>query len=123
MEARLNSQKEGEAIKLFLQEQENERYLNFLKRCQKENLRDSMNLLIEQIKPLATKDMDLFKFSEQVMLDYSTIGGTPHLDGGYTVFGEVIEGLEVLDSICNSTTLQNNRPKEDVKIISMTLIK
>ena len=123
MEARLNSQKESEAIKLFLQANGNEQYLNFIKRCQKENLRDSMNLLIEQIMPLATKNMELFKFSDQAILDYSTIGGTPHLDGGYTVFGEVIEGFEVIDSICHTITLQGNRPKEDVKIISMTLIK
>lgn len=123
MEARINAQKEGDAIKMFLQKEENVEYLNFLKKCQKENLRDSMNITIEKIKPFATKEMELFKFSKQAIIDYTTIGGTPHLDGGYTVFGEIIKGLEVVDTICNIDTFQNNRPKEDVKIISMFLIK
>ena len=123
MEARINAQKEGDAIKIFLQKEENSEYLNFLKKCQKENLRDSMNITIEKIKPFATKEMELFKFSKQAMIDYTTIGGTPHLDGGYTVFGEVIKGLDVIDGICSIETFQNNRPKEDVKIISMSLIE
>ncbi|MEN8156429.1 MAG: peptidylprolyl isomerase [Bacteroidota bacterium] len=45
---------------------------------------------------------------------YTTIGGTPHLDGSYTVFGEVVEGLEVVDLIATSPTDSNNRPLEDV---------
>jgi len=47
---------------------------------------------------------------------YKTIGGTPHLDGGYTVFGEVIEGLNIIDSIANVTTQRGDRPVEDVKM-------
>ena len=123
IEARLNSQKEGEALKLFLQKKGNESHLNFLKRCQKENLRDSMNLLIEQLKPLATKNMELFKFTDQAIVDYSNIGGSPHLDGGYTVFGEVVEGLEIIDEICTTPTNQKDRPEKDVKIISLKFIK
>jgi cyclophilin family peptidyl-prolyl cis-trans isomerase len=49
---------------------------------------------------------------------YTTVGGIPHLDGEYTVFGEVVEGLNVIDSICNSPTIPylNNRPVTDVKM-------
>lgn len=57
---------------------------------------------------------------------YKTIGGTPHLDGGYTVFGEVIKGIEVIDAIADVATSRNadrDRPLEDVKIISAKLIK
>ena len=56
------------------------------------------------------------------MNDYLTIGGTPHLDGGYTVFGEVIKGLEIIDEICNAQIGSSERPREDVKIISVQLI-
>jgi len=46
-----------------------------------------------------------------------------HLDGGYTVFGEVIEGLEVIDKIATVKTAPGDRPVEDVKIISVTILK
>jgi cyclophilin family peptidyl-prolyl cis-trans isomerase len=57
---------------------------------------------------------------------YKTIGGTPHLDGGYTVFGEVIKGLNVIDSIASVNTNGRNggdRPINDVRIIKARLIK
>lgn len=47
---------------------------------------------------------------------YKTIGGTPHLDGAYTVFGEVVEGLDVLDKIAATPTGQVDRPIEDIKM-------
>jgi cyclophilin family peptidyl-prolyl cis-trans isomerase len=54
---------------------------------------------------------------------YKTLGGTPSLDSKYTVFGEVIKGLEVIDSIAAVATGERNRPVEDVKIIKASLIK
>ncbi len=57
---------------------------------------------------------------------YKTLGGTPHLDQGYTVFGEVIKGTEVLDKIAaveTSKGADRDRPLQDVKIISMKLVK
>jgi peptidyl-prolyl cis-trans isomerase B (cyclophilin B) len=57
---------------------------------------------------------------------YKTLGGTPHLDQNYTVFGELISGFDVLDKIAavptNKTTAPD-RPETDVKIISASLIK
>jgi len=49
--------------------------------------------------------------------------GTPHLDGAYTVFGEVIDGMNVIDKIANVKTLPGDRPEEDVKIISVTILQ
>lgn len=52
---------------------------------------------------------------------YKTEGGTPHLDGQYTVFGEVISGLEVVDAIQQLATDGNDRPLEDVRILKVYL--
>ena len=56
---------------------------------------------------------------------YKTIGGTPHLDQNYTVFGEVVKGIEVIDTIAAVETSKNpaDRPVKDVRIIRATLIK
>ena len=53
---------------------------------------------------------------------YATLGGTPFLDGDYTVFGEVVEGMEVIDKIAAVQTDGNDRPQEDVKM-KMTVLK
>ena len=74
----------------------------------------------EEIKIL--KEREIATFTEESEEIYTTIGGTPHLDGAYTVFGEVIEGLEVIDLIAASPTDAYDRPLEDV-IYSITLIK
>lgn len=56
------------------------------------------------------------QFSQEQMDVYSTEGGAPHLDGEYTVFGEVVEGLEVIDAIAQLPTDRADRPKEDVRM-------
>ncbi len=51
-----------------------------------------------------------FKLSPEQRNIYKTIGGTPHLDGAYTVFGEVIEGMDIVDRIAAAKTDSNDRP-------------
>ncbi|MET4080553.1 cyclophilin family peptidyl-prolyl cis-trans isomerase [Pedobacter sp. UYP30] len=57
-----------------------------------------------------------FKIPEWQRAVYKTIGGAPHLDRNYTVFGEIISGLNVVDSIANVSTNKNNRPETDVQM-------
>lgn len=57
-----------------------------------------------------------FKLTEEQKKVYTTVGGTPHLDGDYTVFGEVIEGLSVIDSIAAQPKGANDRPVKDIKM-------
>lgn len=60
--------------------------------------------------------------TEEQRQAYTTIGGAPHLDGAYTVFGEVIEGMDIVEKIEKVATDSADRPKEDVKIISMKIL-
>jgi cyclophilin family peptidyl-prolyl cis-trans isomerase len=62
------------------------------------------------------KSQGLYKIPENKLKVYKTIGGTPHLDNAYTVFGEVIEGLEVIDKIAAVENDERNRPLKDIKM-------
>ncbi len=55
-------------------------------------------------------------FTLEQRQSYTTLGGTPYLDNAYSVFGEVIEGLEIVEKIASSPTDQHNRPIADIKI-------
>ncbi len=55
-----------------------------------------------------------FEYSDEMKQTYSTLGGTPHLDGGYTVFGEVIMGIDVVDKIAAVKTGRGDVPVEPV---------
>lgn len=57
------------------------------------------------------------KLTPEMREVYKTVGGTPHLDGQYTVFGEVVSGLDVVDAIQHAATDGNDRPLQDIRII------
>ena len=77
-----------------------------------ENLRQELIRKTEEnVKPVT--------MTEDQIRDYTTIGGTPHLDGQYTVFGEVLEGMETVENIQKAETDGRDRPVEDIRIISI----
>lgn len=63
------------------------------------------------------------KLTPEVREVYKAKGGTPHLDGQYTVFGEVVEGMDVVYNIQYMETDKNDRPLEDVRIVKATVVK
>ena len=63
-----------------------------------------------------SKVSDFSGLTEDQKKVYSTLGGTPHLDGQYTVFGEVEEGLDIVEIIQNTTTGQGDRPVDDIEM-------
>lgn len=83
------------------------------------NLQDS--IFVETQKQLEGEPE--FKFTEEQRQAYTTVGGTPHLDGEYTVFGEVIEGMDVVDKIQQVSTNASDRPDDDVIIKKVSIIE
>lgn len=75
----------------------------------------------EQLNILEEKRLK-FKIPEWQRQVYKTIGGVPHLDRNYTVYGEIISGLDMVDKIAVLETDKNNRPKKDVKM-DITILK
>lgn len=64
-----------------------------------------------------------FKYSDEQRRVYKTFGGAPHLDGSYTVFGEVVDGFDVVDKIENVPTRRGDRPRKDIVITRMKVVK
>lgn len=74
--------------------------------------------LLEKLKQKATREVEKnpIRLNKQQIETYTTLGGIPHLDGAYTVFGEVIDGLAVIDSIAAQPTGKNDRPLENIRM-------
>ena len=62
------------------------------------------------------------KYTDEQIKVYTSEGGAPHLDGDYTVFGQVIEGMEIVDAIASVKCDRNDRPLEDVRIVSIKVL-
>lgn len=78
---------------------------------------------LEQYVGRAIRSATPFKYSDEQRRQYKMFGGTPHLDGQYTVFGELVDGFAVLDKLCAVATGESDRPEQDVVIIRMRVVR
>ena len=119
LENRMNQQAKQGLFQNIIMRPENEALKNrFIANQQTQN-QDSMNVLnalAEAMTNAEAAKLAPFKYSEEQRNAYTTVGGTPHLDGGYTVFGEVIEGLDIVDKIAAVEKGANDRPKQDIRM-------
>ena len=69
------------------------------------------------------KEEEPFMFTPEQLAAYSTIGGAPHLDGAYTVFGQVVSGMDTVEKIEGTKTGKADRPVENVRILKATVIE
>lgn len=83
---------------------------------------ETLRRIFDSLMTSEMRNVHEFRFSPEAKQAYTTVGGTPHLDNSYTVFGEVIEGLEVVDAIAAAETAQGDVPKERIEIKKMTLV-
>lgn len=92
--------------------------LELISRLQLEGKSDSIKIINEALRIKAFKNLDAagLGYDSLQRVTYNTLGGAPNLDGGYTVFGEVVEGLNIIDSIANVKTNKGDRPVADVKM-------
>lgn len=121
------SPSQAERMKLQAEYTAKQNYFNDL--CRKNmaeidslrNARDEAGLKALQEKLVAETEANVKapELPAQMLKDYETIGGTPHLDGQYTVFGEVLSGMDTVEKIQNAETGAADRPVTDIRIISM----
>ena len=69
------------------------------------------------------KKEEKFKFTPEQIAAYTTVGGAPHLDGAYTVVGQVVDGMEAVDKLEGTKTGRADRPVEHVRILKATVIE
>lgn len=120
MERQMELQQEQEIFNQ-LAKQHHEQIMDLRRNHNRAGLQELQDNLIEETKKLCRQNGKPAFTSEQTEA-YTTLGGTPFLDNQYTVFGEVEEGLDVVERIQHCPTDRNDRPIEDIKIENITLL-
>ena len=119
MENKINEQHE-EALFDSLARQHMKEIYKMRKAGDNAGLLELQDTLEAQARELADKE-EKFRFTPEQIKAYSTVGGAPHLDGSYTVFGEVTEGTEVVENIEIAKTNRADRPVENIRILKASI--
>jgi len=118
-EERINKNRYTKCAREFIIGSEGKKLKQTYSRLKKELKEDSAELINLKIEEAIKKEYQKFteyRFNSFQTDTYINYGGTPHLDGTYTVFGEVIEGLDVIDKIAGVKTDKRDRPLNDIRM-------
>ncbi|MBT3207174.1 MAG: peptidylprolyl isomerase [Bacteroidetes bacterium] len=118
-EEQRNNSKKTQITLDFIARPENIKIKNKVDSLQKMKDIESLRAYALELEKFLEDDfakMEKFKYSEEQRKLYTTIGGTPHLDGAYTVFGEVIEGFDTIEKISQQKCDEYSRPFVDVRM-------
>lgn len=119
MASRLNQQKEVTLVQQYLRLPENSALANEWNTFAQARDNASLQKMLTDLLPKAEEKfgkIDRLEYTEEQKEVYSTLGGAPHLDGNYTVFGQVVEGLDVIDKIAAAQTNRADRPLKDISM-------
>lgn len=119
MENKINEQRE-EAIFDNLAHQHMKEIYKMRKAGDNAGLLELQDSLEAEARALADKE-EKFRFTPEQVKAYSTVGGAPHLDGSYTVFGEVVEGMDVVEKIETAKTNRADRPLTNIRILKASI--
>ena len=119
MERQMGMQQEQQVFNQLVAAHRTE-ILDLRKSRNREGLQALQDRLVDETKAQCKK-LGKPQFTAEQTQAYTTIGGTPFLDNQYTVFGEVEQGLDIVERIQNTETLADDRPKQDVVMTSVTV--
>ncbi|MDD4149189.1 MAG: peptidylprolyl isomerase [Bacteroidales bacterium] len=127
LEAKQNIPMVAEYIKIFLQEPGHKHFEDSLTKYKQNKDNDKYSRLYIQltdsIKPRIKADgKNLFSLSKFQIDQYTNIGGIPIYDGQYTVFGEIVAGLNILETLANVRTGLFNKPKANIYVLSTKIL-
>lgn len=126
---RLNTRKQKQyymaKMKLFLADTTNREYLTRLNELRAKQDNEGLNTLNKEIEGAIDSSYGpppAIAYTQNQLATYAADGGAPHLDGDYTVFGEVVQGMEVIDAIAGVATDGRARPLDDI-LMTITLVE
>lgn len=93
-----------------------------IRRLQQAGDRDALEAFRVKLVERLENEVKVPEMPQQLKDDYINLGGTPHLDGEYTVFGEVLDGMNIIEQIQKVATDRNDRPTEDIHILKMKVL-
>lgn len=122
-EIKINQDMKNKMMRAFFQAEENEAYKTRLQQAKADGDNEAIKAVLDEVNPIIDAKFEdkKFKYTPEERELYKTIGGTPHLDMQYTVFGIVTEGLEVVDKIA-SVPKKGERPITPSRM-TMTLVE
>ena len=116
---KVDPMKFNRALQEFFQRPENQEYRDSINSFMQSRDQKAFETYLESLKPVVEQQLNINverDLSPEVVKAYTTVGGTPQLDGQYTVFGKVIHGLDVIDKIAAAPRDENDRPLEEVRM-------